>query len=178
MKRLLALTLALLAATAGVAGAVGIGGGVYAGWSWPIVQEDVAQGTLYGLRVPVSLGALFKVEPYYMQGALGDKEVDIGGIIYTREGFEEKGYGLNLLLATGGPVSFFPYAGIGTTNFAREGSDVDMTTYNVGLGLAFSPMTKLSVDVRGEVQISVDGDTSRKYGNLTVGASYALFSLP
>jgi opacity protein-like surface antigen len=178
MKRLLALTLALLAATAGVAGAVGIGGGVYAGWSWPVVQEDVAQGTLYGLRVPVSLTSLFRVEPYFMKGALGDMEQDIGGIIYTREGFDETGYGLNLALTTGGPVSFYPFAGIGSTNFSREGDDFDLTTYNVGLGLAFSPMTKLSLDVRGEFQISVDGAASRKFGNLTVGASYALFSLP
>lgn len=178
MKRLLALTLVLLASTAGVAGAVGIGGGVYAGMSWPVVQEDVAQGSIYGLRVPVSLTPLFKVEPYYATGTLGDKEEDIGGITYKREGFEETAYGLNLLLTTGGPVTFYPFGGIGKTELKREGGNFEGTTYNVGLGLGFAPMPKLSLDVRGEFQIVVDGDASRKFGNLTVGASYALFSLP
>lgn len=178
MKRLLVLTLALLAATAGSAGAIGIGGGVYLGMSWPVAQEDVDQGSIYGLRVPVTIIPLLTVEPYYGQGALGDKDEEIGGITYTREGFDETVYGLNLLLTTSGPVRFYPFGGVGKTQLTRSGSDLDLTTWNVGLGLGFAPMPKLSLDVRGELQIAVDDDASRKFGNLTVSGSYALFSQP
>jgi hypothetical protein len=179
MKRLFALTLVLLAVTAGTAGAVGIGVGAFAGMSWPVAQEDVAQGSLYGLRVPVAIVPLFTVEPYYASGQLGDAEETIAGITYTREGFDETGYGLNAILTTGGPVSFFPYAGVGQTKLTRSGSeDLDLTTWNLGLGIAVSPMPKLSVNLRGEFQMAVDGDASRKFGNVTLGASYALFNLP
>ena len=36
-------------------------------------------------------------------------------------------------------------------------------------------MAKLGVDLRGELNAVVTGDTSRKFGNLTAGVSYALF---
>ena len=37
---------------------------------------------------------------------------------------------------------------------------------------------KLSVDVRGEMQMIVTGDTSRKFANATVGVRYGFLSLP
>ena len=33
-------------------------------------------------------------------------------------------------------------------------------------------------DLRGELQAAVDGDVSRKMLNLSLGASYSLFSMP
>lgn len=178
MKRLLALTIALLAAPAGDARAVSIGIGAFGGMSFPVVQEDVSQGGLFGLRVPVKLVPLFTAEPYFASGSLGDKDETIGGITYTREGFDETAFGLNAMLTTGGPVQFYPYAGIGSTRLERSGTDASLTTYNVGLGLGLSPVPRVSVHLRGELQMAVDGDASRKFGNVTLGASYALFSLP
>ena len=46
---------------------------------------------------------------------------------------------------------------------------------NFGLGFKFSPMAKLAFDLRGELSAVITGDTSRKFGNLTLGVSYALF---
>jgi hypothetical protein len=37
---------------------------------------------------------------------------------------------------------------------------------------------KLGVDVRGELQMIVDGDVSRKFANATAGVSYHFLSLP
>jgi hypothetical protein len=178
MKRLLALTLVALAATAGLANAASIGGGVYAGVSIPVLQEDVAQGSTFGLRFPVKLVPLVTVEPYWASSSLGDKDQTVGGITYTREGFDEKAWGLNAMLTMGGPVQFYPFLGIGKTKLERTGNDLDLTTYNAGLGLTLSPMPKLNVNLRGELQIAADGDVSRKFGNVTLGASYALFSMP
>ena len=178
MKRLLALTLALLALTAGVASAGHIGLGAFAGMSYPVLQEDVASGPLYGLRAPVALTPLFTFEPYYASGSLGDKDETVGGITYTREGFDETAYGLNAMLTTGGPVQFYPLLGLGQTKLTRTGTDLNLTTWNFGMGLGFSPMLKLSVHVRGELQMAMDGDASRKFTNVTVGASYALFNMP
>ncbi len=178
MKRLIVLSLALLAVTAGVASAGSVGVGVFAGTSIPVLQDDVAQGTLFGLRAPVKLVPLVTVEPYYASSALGDKDQDIAGITYTREGFDETAYGLNALLTMGGPVQFYPFAGIGSTQLKRTGNDLTLTTYNFGLGLGISPMPKLTLHIRGELQMAVDGEASRKFANVTAGASYALFSMP
>jgi hypothetical protein len=178
MKRLLALTLVALSASAGAASAGSIGLGAFAGMSVPIVQEDVAQGSMFGLRVPVTLVPLVTVEPYWASGSLGDKDQDVGGVTYTREGFDESAFGVNAMLTMGGPVQFYPFVGLGSTKLERSGSDLSLTTYNAGLGLGFTPVPKLAVHLRGELQIAVDGDASRKFGNVTLGASYALFSMP
>lgn len=179
MKRPLALTLVLLALSAGIASAGSIGIGAYAGMSYPVLQDDVASGSLYGLRIPASLTPLFTLEPYFGSASLGDKDEDIGGITYTREGFDETAYGLNAMMTTGGPVQFYPLVGIGKTQLKRTGSeDLNLTTWNFGLGFGFTPAPKISVHIRGEMQMAMDGDASRKFGNVTVGASYALFSMP
>jgi len=39
-------------------------------------------------------------------------------------------------------------------------------------------MPKFSLDLRGELQAASSGETSRKMANVTLGASYALFSTP
>jgi hypothetical protein len=178
MKRLLALTLVLLAVSAGASSAASIGVGPFAGMSIPILQDDVDNGTMFGLRAPVKLVPLVTVEPYYASSSLGDKDVTIAGIGYTREGFDEKAYGLNAMLTLGGPVQFYPLVGIGQTKLERAGTDLSLTTYNAGLGLGISPMPKLTIHIRGELQMAVDGGASRKFGNATIGASYALFSMP
>lgn len=178
MKRTFALVLVLLAATVGAARAGSIGVGAFTGMSFPILQEDVSQGAMFGLRFPVKLVPFVTLEPYWASGSLGDKDEDVGGITYTREGFDETAWGLNAMLTMGGPVQFYPFAGIGSTKLERSGSDLSLTTYNAGFGLGISPAPKLTLHLRGEFQMAVDGEASRKFGNATIGASYALFSMP
>ena len=167
---------AALVGSAAHAASVGIG--AFGGASFPIVQSDVAQGTMFGARVPVRLIPLFTVEPYYASSALGDAEEEVLGVTYTRSGYDATAYGANVLLTMGGPVSFYPFAGIGQTKLERPGDDLSLTTYNFGLGLGISPAPKLTIHVRGELAAAVDGETSRKFGNATLGISYALFSAP
>ncbi|MBI5170367.1 MAG: outer membrane beta-barrel protein [Candidatus Eisenbacteria bacterium] len=178
MRRLIALTLVALGLSAGVAHARGVGIGAFAGMSAPVLQEDVAKGNMFGIRVPVNLVPLFTVEPYYASAALGEATETVAGVDYTREGFDEKAYGVNALLTMGGPVQFYPFAGVGQTSLKRTGFDDSFTTFNFGLGLGISPAPKFTLHLRGELQTVVDGEASRKFGNVTVGASYALFSMP
>jgi hypothetical protein len=177
MKRVIALALALTAFTAATACAGSVGLGAFAGVSLPVVQEDVGQGTLFGLRAPVKLVPLLTVEPYWASSSLGSKDVTVGGLTYTREGPDETAFGLNAMLTTGGSVQFYPFVGMGSTKLKRTGMDATFSTYNFGLGLGFAPVPKLSVHVRGELQMAVDNGASRKFANITAGASYALFSI-
>ena len=178
MRKLHLLALVALVLTAGAARAASIGVGVFGGASAPVLQDDQAQGTMFGVRAPVKLVPLIAVEPFYASTALGDKTITVGSASLTRDGSDVTTYGLNAMLTMGGPIVFYPFAGIGEAKFKRTGQDQEFTSYQVGFGLGLSPLPKLSLDLRGELQAAVDGDVSRKMVNVTVGASYAIFSLP
>ena len=182
MRRLLILAVGLFAtllvSPASVARAGSIGLGLYGGESVPVLQDDVDKGTIYGVRVPVKLVPLFMLEPFYASSKLGDKTVDIAGISYTRDGFDETSFGLNAMLSMGGPVSFYPYAGLGSTKLKRTGVESTFTSYDFGFGVGFHVIPKIELHIRGELQAVVDGGTSRKFGNATLGVSYSLFSMP
>jgi opacity protein-like surface antigen len=178
MRRLLALALVCAVLPPGVAHAGSIGIGAFGGMSYPVLQNDTGNGKLYGFCAPVKLVPMVTVEPFYASSTLSDKVTTIAGLSYSRQGFDITAYGVNAMLATGGPVSFYPIVGIGQTRLKRDQFDQSFTTYNLGLGLGLSPMPKVTVNLRGQLQAVVDGSTSRKFGNATLGASYALFGMP
>jgi len=178
MRRLLACALALAIVPAGIARAGSIGVGAFGGMSYPVLQDDTGNGKLYGFCAPVKLVPMVTVEPFYASTALSDKVTTIAGLSYSRQGFEITAYGVNAMLATGGPVSFYPIVGVGQTRLKRDQFDQNFTTYNLGVGIGLSPIPKVTVHIRGQLQAVVDGSTSRKFGNATVGASYSLFGMP
>ena len=146
--------------------------------SIPIVQDDNGQGTLFGVRAPVSLLPLVTVEPYFAKTSGGDKDQDIEGTTITRSGMDVTGFGANVLLTFGGKIQMYPFAGSAPTSCRARSEDVTNTAYTFGLGLGISPMPKLSIHVRGELAAAVDGETSRKWANATLGVSYNVFSTP
>lgn len=178
MKRLFALTLVLLAASSSVVSARGIGVGVFGGRSYPVLQDDAGNGTLFGARAPIHMVPFVSVEPYYASTSLSDKVTNVAGVNFTRQGFDEKVYGVNMMFATGGPLSFYPIVGYGRTTLQRTNYNKTFTSYNAGFGMSVSPVPKMSFDVRGELQAVMDGNTTRKFGNGTVGLTYSLFSIP
>jgi hypothetical protein len=179
MRKATLLMLFALALAPCIAGATSIGVGGFGGMSYPIIQDDNGQGTVFGLRAPVKLIPLVTVEPYFTKISGGDKDQDIEGTTITRNGIDVTGFGANVLLTFGGRIQFYPFAGIGSYALSREGSeDQTNTTYTFGLGLGISPMPKLSIHVRGELAAAVDGDVSRKWANATIGVSYDIFSTP
>ena len=170
--------LALLAPAAR-AGTITFGGGVFGGMSFPVLQDDQGQGSLFGVRVPVRVLPLLAVEPFYSTSALGDKTIESSpGFEVTREGSDVTTYGVNVMLPFGTKTLLYPYAGIGSAHFERNGQDESFTSYNFGLGLGFTVMPKLGLDVRGELQAASSGETSRKMFNVTLGASYSIFNTP
>ena len=177
MRSLLLAGLFVALATHEGTAATSVGAQVFGGASIPIVQDDNATGAIFGIRVPVSVHSIVTVEPYFASSALGSKEQQIGSFNYSREGFDVTAFGANLVLGWGNEVfRFFPYAGIGSHQLSRSGSeDISDVGYNFGLGFGFVPITKLSVDVRGEFNMIATGDTSRKFANIMLGVAYRVF---
>jgi opacity protein-like surface antigen len=179
MRKMAILMLFVLAFLPCAAGATSVGVGAFGGMSIPIIQDDNGSGTVFGVRAPVSLLSLVTVEPYFAKISGGDKDQDIEGTTITRSGLDVTGFGANVLLTFGGKIQLYPFAGIGSYTLKRLSmEDQTNTAYTFGLGLGISPLPKLSIHVRGELAAAVDGDTSRKWANATVGVSYNVFSTP
>lgn len=76
-------------------------------------------------------------------------------------------------------IGLFPYAGVGSYKLerARTADETDLG-YGLGLGLQLSPAPKFAISLRGEIDALITGSTSRKFANVTVGASCNFLSLP
>jgi hypothetical protein len=179
MKKIAVMLIALGAiAAASTARAGGVGIGVFGGSAIPLIQEDNGQGTVWGLRVPLTLVPMLTLEPYYAKTSGGDKDQTVDGITYTRSGIDLS----NAMLTFGTGFQMYPYAGIGSASAERSGLKQTSTAYNFGLGFGFKPpVVGLSVHLRGEVQAVLDednSDTARKWANATLGVSYDFFGVP
>jgi hypothetical protein len=177
MRRTFFLT--LLALAFGVASAraqTDIGIGAFGGASIPIANELSSPGPQFGVRVPVRFATWVQAEAFYSFSTLGDAEEDFGGTTYTRDGGDVNAFGANALFPFGEGLKMFPFVGIGSYSLAREGvEDVQDMGLNFGFGLGFLPMERLVIDLRGEFAAIITGDTSQKFGNVTVGATWYLF---
>jgi len=180
MKKTLALTLLALALVSSMATAASVGVGVFGGASIPVLNDLSSNGSTFGVRVPVNLLPLLTVEPFYAASNLGDVDESFGtSTSYTRDGGKTSGFGANAMLTFGGPFKMYPFVGIGSYKIERDGAeDITDVGYNFGLGLGFAPIPKLSIDLRGEFNMIATDETSQKFANVTLGASYSLISLP
>lgn len=179
--KLVLLSLAALLIVTGTAHATGAGVGVFGGVSLPVANDLASQGSQFGVRVPVSLGPIVTVEPYYARSALGDVEETFGPTTYTRDGGDVSSFGVNARLFSPGVgiVRFYPFVGLGTNRIEQSGlADLTKLGWNFGLGLGVAPVSRLWIDLRGELQAIVTDQTSRKFTNITLGVSYDLLSLP
>lgn len=174
MKRILALLLFSLCVSAPMAHAEGIviGAGAFGGYAVPVIQDDAGSGVMFGVRVPVTVSSMFTIEPYYMTSNLDEVTEELGGVEYTRDGFDMRSIGANVIIFGG---KFYPFVGLGSYSLEREGSeDLDELGWNFGLGLGLPVGEKLRLDIRGELDMIVTDDTSRKFGAATAGLTYRL----
>ena len=181
MKRSSLLIAVALVLVAGAAQAASVGLGVFGGLSVPIVQPDQSSGSTFGVRVPIHVVPMIAVEPFYASTALGDKTVAVGPINVNRPGADVTTYGLNAMLSMGGPLRFYPFAGIGSAKYKigdvlNHVTNYNVTSYQAGVGLGITPFPKVSVDLRGELQYASKPGFVRRNAGVTLGASYALFS--
>lgn len=180
MHKTLTLALLLLVTITGAAAAADIGVGAYGGVNIPVLNDLSEQGSEFGARVPVKLSSMFTVEPWYGSSSLGDVDETFGSNSYTRDGGDLTSFGANVLFTFGQPsFQFFPFAGIGSYKIERESAEeISDMGWSFGLGVGFAPMPKLNLNLRGELDMVVTDETSQKFGKITAGAAYTIFSTP
>lgn len=178
MKRILVFALLACALSAASASAAGVSLGVAAGITSPNEPTDGDNGSHFGVYAPVRLVPLVTVEPFFAQSKLGDQDVSVPPISLVLTGATFSTVGARVALTFGGPVSVYPYLGVGYTTSKRLGFKESGVSYLGGLGLGVSIVPKLRFDARAE-QHTVSLDTgSRGLVNLSIGVSTPIVSLP
>ena len=176
MKRSSLVAALALILVAGVAQAASVGLGVFGGLSVPVVQPDQSNGSTFGVRVPIHAVPLITVEPFYASTSLGDKTFTAGPASITQKGADVTTYGVNAMFSMGGPIRFYPFAGLGSAKYKLGGASTNVTSYQAGFGVGLTPFPKVSVDLRGELQYAGKDGFVRRNAGITLGASYSIFS--
>lgn len=147
---------------------------VHGGMMIPLAQDDNDEsGTAFGLRFPVNTGTFFGFEPYIYMGEGEETTIDIGGTPETREGIDLTSWGANVSLGRLVKPGFHiaPFVGIGNNTLHRESGEISKIGYNGGLELGISP-GKMMINLRGEVNVVDIGESSRKWGIVSLGLGY------
>jgi len=171
----------LLAASVASSQAMDFWGEAFVGATFPIAQDDNAAGPQFGLRLPIGLSPLLRIEPYYANSQCGSTQKDFAGFPYERSGFDIHSGGVNVsvrALGLGPWVDLHPYAGVGFVHLGRSGTSGTHAGYNAGLQADVPLGSTFSLNARGEFNMVVDHGTSRKFANLLVGLRTRFLSSP
>jgi len=188
MVRTLLLALVGLLLVAGVARAgTRVSAGIFGGSSVPVAQDvEVSSlnwsdavgpsGSQFGLRADVKAFPVVTLEPFYMSTSYDDDEETFNGLSYTRDGWDVTAWGLNAVFGTpdGPGFHFFPYVGLGSFSMERTGDEIDEIGWNFGLGFGYEVARNFSLQLRPEVNMVVTGETSRKFGTVSLGLNYVI----
>ncbi len=180
MKRMLAVfAIVVLLAPVVVAQTPSFGVGAFGGMDFPILQEDQAQGTIFGVRGRIKLIPLITIEPNVSFTKWGDPELGLTGVTNDLDGSKVTFYGVDGTL--GAPLAgpgfrMFAIGGIGFYKIKRDQTSQDDTSLGfsggVGFGLGVTPL--IGIDVRGKFHVvPIDGGGSRKSVSAVLGLNYA-----
>ena len=184
-KGLIAACLLVLMAAPLVSAQTGpkLGAGVFAGLSFPLVQDDQDRGTEFGFKVRYGLGNIIVLEPFLSivkWGDPGEVELlaggtfDFGGL----EGSKITAFGLDASLGNlPGQMGLVPYfvAGIGSYKVKNEttGYEHSAMGYSAGLGLGVGLSPRFALDVRGKAMVAPQEGGSKKAIGITAGINFA-----
>jgi hypothetical protein len=151
--------------------------GAFGGVNIPILQEDVSNGTVFGVKGRVMVMPFLGLEPNFVMSKFGDKDIDVLDQTMTRKGGDINSFGLDAVLGTFSgfsKVRFYGLAGINSNSMKRDGiPNQTRLGISIGTGLEFMAMDVLSVEVRARVHsISLEGGGGRDNVEVTGGLNY------
>lgn len=180
-KTVITMVILALPSMAGAQNPIKLGIGLSGGLNIPVVQQDQARGTAFGIRGIIGLMSLITIEPNLNFAKYGDPSLDLPGVTNDLEGSKVTSYGVDALLGasmSAPGLSPFVIVGMGfykterdqTAAFDDDGTDFG---WSAGLGFALGLSPAISLDVRGRFNmIPVDGGSSKKSVFVTGGLNY------
>lgn len=159
------------------AGSVKWGLGLSGGMEFPFVQEDQAQGSVFGFKAKLSLLPGLAVEPGLYFIKFGDPEFEELAVS-DFEGAKLNAYGIDAILGGSfGARGVKPYGlfGFGYYKYKQDQSNLENTNFgwSVGFGIEVGVSSKVCLDFRGRaIVVSNEGGGSKKSGAITGGINF------
>ncbi|PKK84178.1 MAG: hypothetical protein CVT49_05110 [candidate division Zixibacteria bacterium HGW-Zixibacteria-1] len=175
-KAMITFGLVLIIISGASAQDVKFGAGVFGGMNIPIVQQDQAAGSAFGVRARLALKPFLVIEPNLMLGKWG-KPGEIDGYDLGIDGSKVTSYGVDVALGGApGVVGFKPVvfvgAGIYSVKNDDTGYDNSKLGFDGGLGFLIGATPFLDIDIRGTLMIAPQEETSKKAAIITGGLTY------
>ena len=177
MKKLLLVFFSLLLLSAAVNGeGAKFGVGAFGGLNIPLIQDDQASGTAFGIMARIKFLPFLSVEPNAMFGKWGEPG-DVDGFQLGVSGSKINSFGVDAILGSvPGTVGLKPYAVIGFGSYKIKNDDTGYDESNLGwsggLGFGIGVSPKFDVDLRGKFIVVPQDGGSKKAITLTGGLLY------
>lgn len=151
--------------------------GAFGGLNIPIVQEDAASGSDFGIKAKFSPIPFIAGTAFFEARTMGDAKFTFNDTEYTTDAGSVTSFGVEALLgSTGGGTGphFYFAVGISSYKWTRDNwEDFSKVGYHFGPGFEVVFPKKIGLEFRGYFEIvPTEGDGSRKNGILLVGANY------
>ncbi|MBK6910456.1 MAG: hypothetical protein IPH10_05920 [bacterium] len=160
-----------------------LGVGVHGGFDFPVIQQDVGEGPVFGVSVRGNIVGPLHGQLIFRSTSQADVEEDIdfpGEPTLTIPGGTLTGFGLNLLVAKKDPAPVWPYLmlGVSSNSLAPGASykeDESLTGMSGGFGLGFNLyQRKVYLDFNTALLVMPfhDDKASRKNWQTLLGVQY------
>jgi len=146
----------------------------------PILQDDQASGTAFGVMVRIKFLSFMSAEPNAVFGKWGEPG-DVDGFQLGISGSKVNSFGVDGIIGSmPGTVGLKPYAVIGVGSYKIKNDDTGYDESNIGfsggLGFGIGVSPKFDVDLRGKFLVIPQDQGSKKALTLTGGLLYYLGS--
>jgi hypothetical protein len=174
----LALLLAPLCPASGWAlvSPVKLGLGFFGGYGFPVVQNDVGSGAVFGGQLRADVVGPLGAELSYTSFPESDVKFDAQIGQQTTKGWSQSVLALNILFRGGGITGFSGYltAGAGSYTMTKKHSDdLKRMGYNAGLGLEFRTVSGISLEFSGRAHAApMPGGGAHKFATATAGINF------
>ena len=175
-KSLLVICIFLITMTSLSAQGLKFSAGAFGGVSIPVVQDDQAQGTVFGIMGRMNLLSLIVVEPYISLTKWGEPD-PVDGFDLGIDGSKLTCFGVDAMLGgMPGAPGIKPYflGGIGYYKIKNDDTQFDESKvgYALGLGISLGLIPTIDLDFKAKgIIIPIEGG-SKKAVNITAGLLY------
>lgn len=152
--------------------------GVFGGLNYPIVQDDAASGSGYGLKAKFSPMPMIAGSAFYESRSMGDVTFSDSDIDETIPGGKVTSFGVEALIGNtgGGPGPHFYWAiGISSYKWTRDywAEDLSEVGYHIGPGIEIVLPSNIGLEMKAKFEVvPTGGEGARKNATIVVGANY------
>jgi hypothetical protein len=175
-KTVIILLMGLFIAAGANAGDSIFGAGVFGGLNIPILQQDQANGSAFGVKGRLKFIPFVVVEPNITFGKWGKPDA-IEGIDLGIDGSKITSYGIDLTLGDSpgkAGFKFFGLLGAGIYKVENEdtGYDESKLGFSAGLGFMIGVGPSFDIDIRGKLIVAPQEESAKKAALVMAGINY------